>query len=364
MDAETRTGHPYFMYDAIGGQPDAFARVATLTAADLMEWGPRIAACDRLYVVGIGTSFHAAQTGEGLIAAYGGGMPVRAVHSFDFALYGPPLDRRDGVIAVSHRGTKRYTVEALRRATEAGCRTVLITGEGGAPERPAADVTLRTVPQEASAAHTISYMTSVAVLAGIAGQVGQARTGRPPFPPDLLLNGIPEAVRTALATENAMASFASNYIDRRRIWLVGGGPGAIVAHEIALKIKETSYLQAEGLSVEAILHGPLLCAEPEDVFIVVAPAGRAQQRVVEFGGAIREIGAPYLVISDGTPEALRRDAAAWCVIPAVPEPLAPLTCLVPLQLLSYHFALIRGTNPDVFRMDDPRFARIRQQIPL
>jgi len=364
LDGETRTRHPYFMYEAIQGQPDAFARVAALRAPDLADAGPRIGACERLYVIGIGTSLHAAQTGEGLIAAYGAGMPVRAVHSFDFALYGPPLGARDGVIAVSHRGTKRYTVEALARANEAGCLTVLITGEGGATERPAADITLRTVTQEPSAAHTISYTTSVAVLAGIAGQVGLARTHRPPFPPTLLSDRIPQAMRTALGTEDAMASFASEHVGRRRIWLVGGGPGAIVAHEIALKIKETSYLQAEGLGVEPMLHGPLLCAEPEDLFIVIAPEGPAQARVVEFGGAIREIGAPYLVVSDGTPHGLRQGAAGWCTVPAVPEPFSPLTCLVPLQLLTYHLALIRGTNPDVFRMDDPRFARIRQQIPL
>jgi glucosamine--fructose-6-phosphate aminotransferase (isomerizing) len=138
----------------------------------------------------------------------------------------------------------------------------------------------------------------------------------------------------------------------------------VTAQEIALKIKQTSYLQAEGMPIEAMLHGPFLCAEPEDLFVLIAPAGAAQPRVIEFAGALREVGAPTLVVSDGTPEALRQETAGWCPVPAVPEPFTALTCLVPLQLFAYHLALRRGTNPDVFRRDDPHFARAHARVQL
>ncbi len=146
----------------------------------------------------------------------------------------------------------------------------------------------------------------------------------------------------------------------RRIWLVGGGPSAVTAQEIALKIKETSYLQAEGMAVETLLHGPFQCAEPEDVFVLIVPAGKGQERLVEFGRMVQEVGIPYLMVSDGTPQALGPAAAGWCIVPGVPEPWSALTCLVPLQLFAYFLALERGTNPDGFRLEDPRFARARQ----
>jgi glutamine---fructose-6-phosphate transaminase (isomerizing) len=359
-----RTAHPFFMYDAIRAQPEAFARVAARSAAGAGECAERIASCARVFIIGIGTSHHAAQVGAHLFRTYGAGLPVEAVHSFDFALYGPPLTPRDCVILMSHRGTKRYSLAALARARAAHCFTVLISGEGDAREPVPSDATFLTVAQEKSAAHTISYTSAIAVLAVLAGRVGERRAQASPFAPALLTEDLPAALRAALGTEQAAAEFARHHSERRRIWLLGGGPSAVTAQEIALKIRETSYLQAEGMPIEAILHGPFLAAEPQDLFILIAPAGAAQQRVIETAGAVREVGAPALVVSDGTPEALRFEAAGWWTAPAVPEPFTTLTCLVPLQLLTYHLALTRGTNPDRFRRDDPRFDRAFARLQL
>jgi glutamine---fructose-6-phosphate transaminase (isomerizing) len=359
-----RTHHPFHMYEAIHAQPDAFARIVERTAGEVDRCAARLAESDRLFLVGIGTSHHATQTGAHLIQVYGGGLRVHAVHSFDFALYGPPITRRDAVIAISHRGTKRYTVESLRRAADAGCATVLITGEGEASGKPPADVVFRTVSQESSAAHTISYTGSVAVLSSLAARLGHHRTGTSPITQELLREEIPAALRAAFDTERIVSEWARENVGRRRIWLTGGGPGAVTAQEIALKIKETSYLQAEGQQVEAFIHGPFQGTEAEDLFVLIAPAGPAQPRLIEFAGAIREIGAAYLVVSDGTPASLRPQAAGWCTVPSCAEPFTALTCLVPLQLFTYHLALTRGTNPDTFRLDDPRFARAYAPIKL
>ena len=117
--------------------------------------------------------------------AYGGGPDVRAVHSFDLALYGPEIRPEDCVIAVSHRGAKRYTALALEKAREKGCPTALITGEGGSGEGRA-DAVFRTVAQEKSSAHTVSYTSAVAVLALLAGRIGHHRTGSTTLPDELL----------------------------------------------------------------------------------------------------------------------------------------------------------------------------------
>ena len=364
MMNEPRPQHPFHMDDAIRAQPAAFVEVLRRSRPAAAPVAGRLAACDRLFLVGTGTSFHAARMGEWLLRLGGGGPDAAAVTSFDFALYGPRLTPRDGVVALSHRGHKRYTVAALEAARRAGCATALITGNGAPAAAAHADAVFPTVDQEKSSAHTVSYTTALAVLAALAEGIGRERTGTSPLPAGLLDNDLPAALRAGLETEPTVAALARRHAGRRRLWLTGGGPAAVTAHEAALKIKETSYLQAEGLDVETLLHGPFQCVEAEDLFVLIAPAGPAQERVVEVAGLVREVGAAFVVVSDGTPRALEAGADGWCVVPPLPEPLSALACLVPLQLFAYHLALVRGTNPDGFRLDDPRFARALRLIRL
>jgi glutamine---fructose-6-phosphate transaminase (isomerizing) len=364
MAGEKRTAHPYFMYDAVQAQPDAFARLVRDHAATVDKLGEIIASCDRLYMVGTGTSGHAAQVGEQLMRAYGGGMAARAYGAFDFALYGPALTGRDFVLGISHRGTKSFTVQSLTQARDAGCRTALVTGEGGSAQKAPADVVIETVPQEISATHTISYIGALAVLAALAASLGRRRTGGITLEPDVLAARVPAALRDALKRESLIGAWARAQCGRRRIWIVGGGPGAITAAEVALKIKEASYLQAEGMAIETMLHGPFQCAEPDDLFVLIAPAGRAQPRIEQFAAMITEIGAAWLAVSDGTAETPPHGLVGRCDVPALPEPLTALSCLVPLQLFAYHLALARGTNPDVFRLDDARFSRAYAGVRL
>jgi glucosamine--fructose-6-phosphate aminotransferase (isomerizing) len=130
----------------------------------------------------------------------------------------------------------------------------------------------------------------------------------------------------------------------------------VTATETALKIRETSYLQAEGMPTETMLHGPFQCVEADDLFVLIAPSGAAMERTLEVAELIEEIGAAYLIFGDDTTGALPSNASIL-EVPDVPEPFSALSCLVPLQLFAYHLALARGTNPDTFRVDDPRFAR-------
>ena len=371
MEIGQRTRHPFHMYDAIFEQPEALVRVLEKTGAAVDEFAAGISSCKRLFLVGIGTSYNAARVGEHLVRAYGGGRDVRAINSFDFALYGPNLAPEDCVVAISHRGSKRYTALALERARESGCRTALVTGEArvasdsktsvashtseGTSAPTGADAVFETVAQERSSAHTVSYTGAISVLAQLGRRLGCHRTGSDTFPESLLRNELPEALRSALGTEAAVEALAREHVGRRRIWLVGGGPSAVTAEEISLKIKETSYLQAEGMPTETMLHGPFQCVAAEDLFGLVAPAGAAQGRTLEVAELAAEIGGACLVVGDGT--AAVPHETNLLSVPQVPEPFDALTCLLPLQLFAYHLALARGTNPDAFRTDDPRFAR-------
>jgi glutamine---fructose-6-phosphate transaminase (isomerizing) len=281
------------------------------------------------------------------------------MHSFDFALYGPDLGAKDCVIVVSHRGGKCYSLEAIKHAREAGCFTVLITGEGTPSTMQHADVTIKTTEQEKSSAHTISYIGAIAALSCLAEALGRQHHA-----PTFLQEEFPTLLRTCLEADAQMAVLAHAHLKHRRIWIIGGGPSGITAQEIALKIKETSYLQAEGMPIEVLLHGPFQCVEPDDLFILIAPVGPAQARVLELAAMIKAVGAPFIVVSDGTASSVQQDAVGMCNVPSVPEAFTALTCLIPLQLLSYHLALARGTNPDGFRLEDPRFAQAMKQVQL
>jgi glucosamine--fructose-6-phosphate aminotransferase (isomerizing) len=192
----------------------------------------------------------------------------------------------------------------------------------------------------------VSYTGAISVLAYLAGRVGYHRTGSETLDETFLRNELPAALGAALGAEERVEILAHEHLGHRRVWILGGGPSAVVAEEVALKIRETSYLQAEGMSTETMLHGPFQCVEAEDLFVLVAPAGAAQERTLEVAELVAEIGGSCLVVGDGTVDS-----------PQVPEPFSALTCLLPLQLFTYHLALARGTNPDNFRADDPRFAR-------
>lgn len=366
MENDKRDRHPFHMHDAIHAQPEAFARAVERNGEAAEGFASKIAGSRRLFLVGIGTSLNAARVGEHLFREYGGGIDARAVHSFDFALYGPPLAPGDAVVAVSHRGSKRYTALALGRAREAGCPTALVTGDGATVTVPV-DGVFPTVAQERSAAHTASYAGAVAVLALLAERVGGLRTGSRALPEGLLREEVPAALRAALGTEEEARALAEEHSGRRRIWLAGAGPGAVVAEEISLKIKETSYLQAEGMPTETMLHGPFQCAEAEDLFVLVAPTAAhdaahdaardaARERTLELGELVAEIGGASVVVSDAPTDGVPGSSKPLAV-PGVPEPFAALTCAIPLQLFAYGLALARGTNPDSFRAEDPRFAR-------
>lgn len=364
MITQLRTQHPFHTYDAILAQPDAFHYVIDKNQELINKCSDMLArSYERLFIVGIGTSYHAAQVGGHLLRLYGGNIFAQAIHSFDFALYGSRISSQDAVICISHRGNKLYSINSLKRAKEFGCFTIFITGENASIGFNEADIIFHTVPQDKSAAHTVSYIGAIAILSALAGRICNYRTKNNPLSNSFLSQDVPNALKTALTTEQQIAQLAHKYINRRHIWLVGGGANAITAQEIALKIKETSYLPSEGMSTESMLHGAFQCAEAEDLFILIAPNDAAQKRTLELAKLVQEIGVHSLIISDETGY-LSSELVTFINVPRILEPFCTLTCLVPLQLFTYYLALERGTNPDSFRLEDPRFARARALIQL
>lgn len=354
---ERGTTHPFNMYTHVGQQPDAFAYAVERNRQMVTRFAALASNKDRLYVVGIGTSWHATLMAEYFARAFGGRLTVIPVHSFDFVLYGPELTERDAVIVISHTGRKSYSVDALERGKASPAPTALVTGEEGATRHDGLEHLFVTSSPEGSATYTFSYTSALAVLASIIAEAGARRSGSETLPASTLADDVPNAMRVALGQEDAAKALAPVHIAHRRIWLAGAGAAGVTAMEAALKIKESSYLQAEGFSTEQMLHGPFQSVEPDDLMILVAPEGRGQARTLDLARETKEIGLDLIVVSDGSSPELDALADGSLVVPGVPEPFSAITTLLPLHHLSYWLAIERGTNPDKFRLDDERFAK-------
>ena len=175
-----RTGHPYYMHDAILRQPAALAEMQDKHAQTVRPLAVELAAKRHIYIVGIGTSWHAVLVAEHWFRRLvGAAVPVDGCHSFEFCAYPPPLTGDDAVIVVSHRGTKTYSFLALELAKAQGAYTVSITSTAPGPRLQIADAELNTVEPEVSAAFNRQLHRRLDGV-GNAGRRNRRRVGRQP----------------------------------------------------------------------------------------------------------------------------------------------------------------------------------------
>ncbi|MBI4589059.1 MAG: SIS domain-containing protein [Candidatus Rokubacteria bacterium] len=353
-----RAGHPYYMYDSIYAQPGAIRLVLRENGEALKAAAAHLRAMDRVFLAGIGTSWHACLVGELLFAQSARlGHRVRAFHSFEFANYWPDPDPGTGVIVVSHRGTKRFSLEALRTSKAGGRVGVAITGRGSGEGLKIADFVLTTVEQESSAAHTISYTTALSLLAALAAEMGgDEEVGH-------ALEAIPDQMASLLGQES-WEELAARFAEGRRYYFVGGGPNTATAYEAALKMNEANYTTTVGMNSEQVLHGPWAAMEASDVVFLIAPPGPSYERCLALAKAAKEIGAPVIGLVEEGDSELSPLCAHTVTLPAIPELLTPILAVVPLQLFTYHLALKRGTNPDTMRSDQVAHRRARGRFTL
>ncbi len=361
--AELRESHPYHMYDAVLAQPDAIERVLLLEAGAVRSLAGAVSAAERVHLVGIGTSWHAALVGASLLRTVGRRPDARAWNAHDFCTAPPPLTPRDLVVVMSHRGTKRYPTQALAIGREAGASTAAVTGIGSAladGSEGSVDFVVRTAPQERSAAFTVSHATALTALAMLAVEVGggDAEHLRP------ALDQLHVLIEWAIASELSLRRLAEEISAARLLVFAGAGANAATAYEAALKVSEASHMPAVGYEVEQFLHGPFVVLEPTDVVVAVLSWGPARERTLSVVSAAGAAGAHTVVLADEADREALATARTPIPLPAVPEPLSPIAYLGPVQLLAYWLAVSRGRNPDLFRLDDPAHGSAREHYTL
>jgi glucosamine--fructose-6-phosphate aminotransferase (isomerizing) len=265
----------------------------------------------RVFVVGTGTSWHAANQGAYFLRL--AGVDAWAVSAADCALWGPRPTPADALVLLSHRGTKRYTNQVLERARGEAVPTVAIGGEG------APGVDIETVAQETSGTFTASHLAALARLAQLAVALG-AELGE--------LDGVPDAVAAALEAPGPAVE-----LPERGLEFVGAGPNQWTAAEGALKVREAAHLFTAGLAAEQLLHGPAFALGRRDALVCLDGGGPAAARLAQLAESIEARGVRVY-----------RFAAA-----EHGEPLSVFPLTVTVQRIALDFAVQLGTDPDDVR---------------
>ena len=268
----------------------------------------------RLWLVGTGTSWHAANHSAWFLRA--AGVDARPVQGMDAAVYGTGAVEGDGVIVLSHRNTKRFTTEAGGAARSAGTE-ILVIGGRGSP-----DVDIETTEQERSAAFTASHLGALMRMAQLATLLG-ADLGE--------LDAVPAAVEAALAGPGPRVRSPERLLE-----LTGAGPNQWTAAEGALKVRETCWVATQGLSVEQLLHGPAVALDKRDALVCLDGGGPGADRVEAVGKAAEQAGVTVYRVSE----------------PALGEQLSVFPLTVAVQRIALELAEELRTNPDNFRADE------------
>jgi len=299
---------------AIASQPEELQRLLSVPIAhDTVE---RLRQAHRIWLVGTGTSQHAAELGAAMF--HDAGRAAHAVPSMRFVNWAPPVDAADAVIVISHNAGAEtaYAAAAYTMGMGAGLRVIAVTRRGGGLIEA-----LETVDKERSHTYTVSYTSALLLLARLANALGA-----PTCAPEVLAR-LPDAVRAAIADPGT----TSIPLPERALVLFGEGPAGVTAREGALKVREAARVLAEGYDVEFLLHGSAVPLDERAHLVALAPPD-----------------------TDGLMAAVAAAAEAEGIaVTAVIEPsdlppvLAQIPLTVRLQTLALRFALERGTDPDL-----------------
>ncbi len=350
-------GHQHFMSKEIFEQPEALrtcmrgridlheGRVVLGGLAGVMR---ELVRCERVLLTGCGTAWHACLVGEYLIEDMAR-IPCEVEYASEFRYRNPLILDRTVVIAISQSGETADTLAALREAKDKGALALGVVNAVGSTiaRETDAGVYLHVGP-EIGVASTKAFVGQVTVLSLIAALLGRRRHMSPAACSEYLtaLHNIPAAIERALELSSQTRKIAAEFIDTNNWLYLGRGLQYPIALEGALKLKEISYIHAEGLPAAEMKHGPIALISPGMPVVVIAVRDHLYDKVVSNIEEVRSRGGHVIAVATAGDEQIRELAEEVLYVPDVPEPLAPLVTVVPLQLLAYHAAVLRGCDVD------------------
>ncbi len=356
-DAVELGGHAHYMVKEIREQPDTVldaCRGRLRRAEGTSRFGGlnmsarQLRRVRRVVFAACGTSWHAALVGEYLIERLAH-LPVEVEYASEFRYRNAPLDDRTLVFVLSQSGETADTLGALREAKRQGHPTLAIVNTVGSTIAREADggIYLHAGP-EVGVASTKAFSAQVTVLTLLALYLGRLR--HLSFTDGLAvvdaMEAVPAALQRVLATEPQIEAAAARMAQAKSALYLGRDLHFPVALEGALKLKEISYIHAEGYPTAEMKHGPIALVDRDTPCVFIAPKGSLHAKTLS---NIEEVRARHgTVVSVGTEgdEALAALSDVFLPIPDMPEVVQPLLAVVPLQLLAYHVARLRGCDID------------------
>jgi glucosamine--fructose-6-phosphate aminotransferase (isomerizing) len=351
-------GHKHFMHKEIHEQPRALADTirgrASVEEGDVFLDGVNLGreaalAMTRIHVLACGTSWHAGLLGKLLIERLAR-VPVSVDLASEFRYGDPVIDPTVLAVAISQSGETADTLAALREAKSRGAVTLALSNVlGSAIPREADHVLYTHAGPEIGVASTKAFTTQIAALVLLAVRLGRLRgtidaaAGRRWLE---ALREIPGKVEEALQTEEKVRAVAHAVGGARDFLYLGRGPQAPVALEGALKLKEISYIHAEGYAAGEMKHGPIALVDEALPVVVLATGGPTYEKTIGTVEEIRARGGKVIAIVDAGDRHVSRLAEHVIEVPACEPLLAGIVSAVPLQLLAYHVADHRGTDVD------------------
>jgi glucosamine--fructose-6-phosphate aminotransferase (isomerizing) len=351
-------GYDHFMLKEIYEQPRSIAdcmrgRIYPLEGkiqlGGIKDYTEKFKNAHRIIIVACGTSWHAGLVGEYLIEEYAR-IPVEVEYASEFRYRNPIITENDIVIAISQSGETADTMAAIEMAKAKGATIFGICNVVGASIPRLSDAGIYThAGPEIGVASTKAFTAQVAALTLMAFYMAEKKGTLSQNKLISLLSElerIPSLVEKALQSDKLILQIAEQFKDSRNALFLGRGSGFPVALEGALKLKEISYIHAEGYPAAEMKHGPIALIDEEMPVIVIATKNSSYEKVIS---NIQEVkarkGIVVAIVTEGDVDVVAM-ADYSIEIPASDEAFLPLLATIPLQLLSYHIAVLRGCNVD------------------
>lgn len=350
--------YPHFMLKEMFEQPEAISDTVrslvtfeppTLHLDDVSIPPERLRTVERVILIGMGTSLHAAMVGRQFVEQLAR-LPAEADNASEFRHREPVLDGRTLVVSVTQSGETVDVLEAMAVASRAGALQVTVCNTEGAQATRVADGTVYTrAGIERCVASTKCFTTALAALYGLALWLGHLRgeLDEATLRQHLLeLMRVPDACARALELRPPVQRLAADLAEVQSMLYLGRGLAYPVAMEGALKMKEVSYIHAEGYAAGEMKHGPIALVEPAVPTVAVAPKHALRAKMAANIEQVRARGGRvFAVVTEGDEE-LANAADAALMVPEVNRWAEPIVAVIPLQLLAYETALLRGCDVD------------------
>ncbi len=358
LEEIAKGGYEYFMLKEIFEQPKCIldtmrGRISPntreITLGGILDYEKKILNAERIIIVACGTSWHAGLIGEYLFEDLAR-IPVEVEYASEFRYRNPIITEKDVVLAISQSGETADTLAALELAKAKGATILGICNVVGSSIPRLTDAgTYTHAGPEIGVASTKAFTTQVVVLTLMALKIAKEKgtltsTEYRQIITELEL--IPQKVEKVLESDDIIKQISSEFKDATNFLYLGRGYNFPVALEGALKLKEISYIHAEGYPAAEMKHGPIALIDEQMPIVVLATRKGNYEKVVSNIQEVKARGGRLIaIVTEG--DKTVKEIADYCIeIPSCFEELIPLLSIIPLQLLSYHIAVLRGCNVD------------------